>query len=167
MPATRDTLLEFLCDLGIEVETYDHPPIFTVEQGKHLKEQWPGGHSKNLFLKDKKGALLLISAKDDTTIDLKALPKALGCGRLSFGNAQLMEEVLGVTPGSVTGLALINDPGPNPKTRFLLDKRLTEVSPIHFHPLINDATTAITPQDFLRFVTACGHEAEVVDFSSV
>jgi Ala-tRNA(Pro) deacylase len=168
MAATRQDLFDLLKTLKIDTVTYDHAPIFTVEEGRDLKAQWPGGHSKNLFLKDKKGALFLISAKDDTEINLKRLPKLIGCARLSFGREELMQQVLGVSPGSVTGFALINTQDPNAqKVKFFLDARLMACNPIHFHPLMNDATTAIAPKDFLTFARACGHQPEIIDFADV
>ncbi len=165
MTTTREDLFAFFDELGIAHKTYDHEPIFTVEQGAHLKAQWPGGHSKNLFVKDKKGALFLISALGETEIDLKGFAKLVGAGRLSFGRAELMEQVLGVTPGSVTAFALMNDR--QTRVKFILDKAMLEVSPVHFHPLKNDATTGVSPQDFLRFARACGHEPTVVDFKAM
>lgn len=165
MAATRADLFAEFDRLGIAHHTYDHEPIFTVEQGKHLKAQWPGGHSKNLFLKDRRGALFLLSARDETQVDLKQLPKVVGSARLSFGKPELMSEILGITPGSVTAFALINDP--QARVRFLLDKALLECDPMHFHPLENNATTAIAPADFLTFARACGHEPTVVDFAAI
>jgi len=168
MAATRQDLFDLLDELGVVTQSHDHAPIFTVEEGRDLKANWPGGHSKNLFLKDKKGALFLISAKDDTEINLKRLPKLIGCARLSFGTPELMQQVLGITPGSVTGFALINLRGENArKLKFILDARLMACDPIHFHPLMNDATTAIAPKDFLTFARACGHVPEIVDFADV
>jgi len=166
MPASRADLFAFLTELGIETRTHEHPPIFTVEEGRPLKAGLPsGGHSKNLFLKDKKGALLLISAKDDTAVPLKGLHHRLGCGRLSFGNAPLLEEALGVTPGSVTAFALINDRAR--RVRFILDEALTRPERIYFHPLENTASTAITPPDFIRFAEACGHPPEIMNFGAL
>jgi len=152
--------------LGIAHRTYEHDPIFTVEEGAHLKAQWPGGHSKNLFLKDKKGRLVLISAKDETEVPLKHLHHHLDVGRLSFANAALMEEVLGVTPGAVTIFALMNAAA-SQLTHVILDAALMACGPVHFHPLENTATTAISPQDLLRFVADCGFEPQIVDFSAL
>jgi Ala-tRNA(Pro) deacylase len=165
VPASRADLFAFLHDLGIATETFGHPPIFTVEEGRPLKAGLPpGGHSKNLFLKDKKGALLLISAKDDTEVPLKGLHRHLDCGRLSFGNAALLEEALGVTPGSVTAFALINDSAR--RVRFILDAAMLRPERIYFHPLENTASTAIAPADLVRFAQACGHAPEIVDFTA-
>lgn len=114
----------------------------------------------------------MISAKDETEIRLNKLSKIIGSARLSFGRADKMEEILGVSPGSVTGFALINTaeafrvPGAPPIT-FILDGALMACNPIHFHPLLNDATTAIDPADFLTFARACGVEPRLVDFTKV
>jgi Ala-tRNA(Pro) deacylase len=163
--ATRQSLLARLEALGLATKTYDHAPVFTVEESQSIKVDMPGGHTKNLFLKDKKGAFLLISARDQTQINLKALHRPLACGRLSFGKPERLLEMLGVTPGSVTGFALINDP--QAKVRFILDQALMEMDPVNFHPLENTATTAIAPDDFLTFAKACGHTPQIFDFAKL
>lgn len=161
-PASPADLFARFDALGIAHVTVEHPAIFTVEQGKELKLDLPGGHSKNLFLKDKKGALFLVSALDASQIDLNALSKTLGAGRFSFGSADLMLETLGVTPGSVTAFALINDaPG---RVRFVLDDAFFAHDPINFHPLTNTATTAITPDGLLRFLGSLGRRPARVAF---
>ena len=164
--APRAALFARLDELGIAHHTYEHEPIFTVEQGKHLKAQWPGGHSKNLFLKDKKGRFVLISAKDETEIPLKQLHHHLGLGRLSFGSAELMEEVLGVTPGSVTFFALMNE-GATRLSHVILDAALIACNPVHFHPLENSATTAVAPGDLVKFARAYGVEPQIMDFAAL
>ena len=150
--------------LGIAHTTYEHGPVFTVKEGAHLKAHWPGGHSKNLFLKDKKGRLVLISAKDQTKVPLKRLHHHLDVGRLSFGSAALMEEVLGVSPGAVTIFALMNEAAKQ-LSHIILDAALMACDPVHFHPLENTATTAISPQDLMRFIADCGFEPRIMDFS--
>ena len=159
-PVSRQALFAYLDALGIPHDTRDHEPVFTVDEGEALKADMPGGHTKNLFLKDKKGALILISALQSTQIPLKHLHKTLDCGRLSFGKAALLEDALGVTPGSVTALALVNDP--ERKVRFILDQALMAHEIVNFHPLKNDATTAIRSNDLLRFLTALGRTPEIV-----
>ncbi len=162
----RQPLFARLDALGIAHETHDHEAIFTVEQGAHLKAQWPGGHSKNLFLKDKKGVLVLIAARDETQIPLKLLHKHIETGRLSFGSAELMEEVLGVTPGAVSIFALMNA-NASRLSHVILDANLLACNPVHFHPLENTATTAIAPDDLLKFVADCGFEPRIVDFAAL
>ena len=162
-PANRISLLAYLDALGIAQRTVDHPPIFTVAQGAGLKTDLPGGHTKNLFLKDKKGVLILVSALQSTPVALKSLHRRLGCGRLSFGKAELLRDALGVTPGSVTAFAILNDPAK--RVRFILDAALMQTDPVNFHPLSNDATTAISRADLLRFVRSLGREPEILDLS--
>lgn len=163
MPATPEDLFARLDALGIVHATTAHRPIFTVEEGADLKAALPGGHSKNLFLKDKNGALFLLCALGESRIDLNAVSKLIGAGRFSFGSADLLETHLGVTPGSVTIFALINDP--ERKVRLLLDEALLQHDPVNFHPLRNDATTAISPAALLRFLKALGREPIRLAFS--
>ncbi len=165
MSVTRAVLFAFLDDLGIPHTTLNHRPVFTVEEGADIKAQIVGGHSKNLFLKDKKGVFFLISALGDTQIRLNQLHKTLGCARLSFGKAEIMEDMLGVTPGSVTALALINDQPP--QLRFILDAALMAHDIVNFHPLINDATTSMASADLVKFAKATGHEPQIVDFAAL
>ena len=161
----RDRLLAWMADHGIEQTTHDHPAVFRVEEGLELKAAMPGAHTKNLFLKDKKGQLWLISARQDTVIDLKRADKWIGSARLSFGNEALLWETLGVRPGSVTALGLINDP--DQRVTFVLDQALWDADVVNFHPLTNTATTALTQADFRRFLLLLGREPMVVDFSDL
>ncbi len=164
MPATRDRLLERLHALGITAPTVDHPPVFTVAEAKRLRGELPGGHCKNLFLKNKKGGLWLVVCLEDRTLDIKALEKRLGAGRLSFGRPELLMEVLGVEPGSVTPFGLINDTGR--RVQVVLDAAMMRHDMLYYHPLRNDATTAITPDELLRFIADCGHTPAIVDLDS-
>lgn len=161
---TRADLFALFAELGVAHRTLEHPAVFRVGEGEDVKAGLPGGHTKNLFLKDAKRQLWLVSALQDTRIDLKALPRMIGSARLSFGSADAMAAALGVTPGSVTAFALINDPGR--KVRFVLDRGLTEADPVNFHPLVNTATTAISQADFRRFLRALGVEPLIVDFGA-
>jgi Ala-tRNA(Pro) deacylase len=161
-PATEADLFAHFDALGMRHVTHRHRPIFTVEEGADLKAALPGGHSKNLFLKDKKGHLALLSALAETKIDLNAFSKAIGAPRFSFGSAALLFDVLGVTPGSVTAFALLNDR--DQRVTFYLDAALLACDPVNFHPLRNDATTAIAPHDLLKFVGSTGREPRVVQF---
>ncbi|AQR60422.1 DNA-binding protein [Brevundimonas sp. LM2] len=158
----RDGLLAWMAAHGIDHTTHDHPAVFRVEEGLEMKAALPGAHTKNLFLKDKKGRLWLISARQDTVIDLKAAPRAIGSDRLSFGNETLMWETLGVRPGSVTALGLINDV--ERRVGFVLDRRLWEADIVNFHPLTNTATTALPQAAFRRVLTLLGRDPQVVDF---
>jgi Ala-tRNA(Pro) deacylase len=164
-PAGRDELIAFLDAQGIAHRTLEHPPVFRVGEGLEIKAALPGGHSKNLFLKDAKGQLWLVSALGETAIDLKALPRTIGSGRLSFGSPELLYQTLGVTPGSVTAFALINDR--EHRVRFVLDAALLASEPVNFHPLTNTATTAVSRAGLLAFLTALGIEPIVVDFAAI
>ncbi len=155
MPASEADLMARLADLGIATTTLRHPPLFTVEESQRHRGDLPGGHAKNLFLKDKKGALWLVVAREDLKLDLNRLDGRLGSARLSFGKPELLLEVLGVVPGSVTPFALINDT--TQRVTVVLDAGLMAQDPLHFHPLTNEATTRIAGPDLLRFIAACGH----------
>ena len=161
MPATQEDLFERLAALGIETVTHDHPPLFTVEDSRTLRGELPGGHCKSLFLKAKNGSLWLVVALEDTPVDLKGLAKQVGVGTLSFGKPELLMEILGVVPGSVTPFALINDP--ERRVNLVLEARMLAEPLLNYHPLRNDRTTAIAAGDLLRFVADCGHEAVVTD----
>jgi len=161
-PFDRSRLLAFLAGHDIDQITRDHPAVFRVEEGLELKAAMPGLHTKNLFLKDRKQRLWLISAAQDTVIDLKAAPGLIGSDRLSFGNETLMWETLGVRPGSVTALGLINDV--DRRVTFVLDRRLWDADIVNFHPLTNTATTALDQGAFRQFLSAIGREAQVVSF---
>jgi len=164
MPATESDLFARFDALGIKHVTHRHRPVFTVEEGLDLKAFMPGGHTKNLFLKDKKGAIFLICAISSTAIDLTAVSKLIGSGRFSFGSADRLMEYLGVTPGSVTLFAIINDP--ERKVTLVLDEALFALDPVNFHPLKNDATTAISPADLLKFVRSLGREPIRLSFDA-
>lgn len=159
----RDRLLAWMADNGVLQTTQDHSAVFRVEEGLELKAAMPGAHTKNLFLKDKKGRLWLISARQDTVVDLKRAPKTIGSDKLSFGNEALLYETLGVRGGSVTALGLINDP--DRRVTFILDKALWDADIVNFHPLTNTATTALEQAAFRRFLSLIGREPMVVDFS--
>ena len=161
MPRSPSELLETLKGLGIETKTHDHVAVFTVEESKALRGTLPGGHSKNLFLKDKKGKMWLVVAEESRPIDLKGLQEKIGSGRLSFGSADRLMTYLGVEPGSVTPFALINDEGR--VVQPVLDAGLLKHQPLNFHPLVNTMTTAITSDDLLKFIRSLGYEPQILD----
>jgi Ala-tRNA(Pro) deacylase len=161
MPATPEDLLARLDGLGIETQTHRHPPVYTVEESKRLRGDLPGGHCKNLLLRDHKGLLWLLVALEDSPVDMKQLRPKLECGRLSFAKSEQLIENLGVDAGAVTPFGLINDV--EKRVRVVLEARMMALDLLNFHPLTNAATTAITPDGLLTFVAACGHQPLIVD----
>jgi len=159
MPVTPGELFAFLDRLGIAHRTVTHPPLFTVEQSQALRGTIPGGHTKNLFLKDKKDAVYLVVAPEDARVDLKTLHHKLGAGRFSFGSAALLEELLGVSPGAVTAFGAINDTAA--RVNVVIDAGLMEHATINCHPLVNTMTTSIGRDGLLKFLAATGHAARI------
>jgi Ala-tRNA(Pro) deacylase len=160
---TRAELFAFFDAHGVDHVTLEHAAVFRVGEGDAALDALPGGHSKNLFLVDAKGVLWLVSALQTTRIDLKALPATIGSGRLSFGKPERLQASLGVAPGSVTALALINDPGR--RVSFVLDQALALADPVNFHPLENTATTTMSQAGFRRFLAAISVVPRIVDFN--
>jgi len=162
---TPEQLFVKLDALGIAHRTVTHPPVFTVEEAKALRGALPGAHIKNLFLRNKKEEMWLVVALEDRQVDLKRLGEVLGAGRLSFGSPERLARHLGVEPGSVTPLSLINDTAG--AVRLALDRGI-ENGPgsgvVNVHPLVNTMTTAVTAADLLRFFTATGHRPLWLDF---
>ncbi len=160
MPKSSTDLFTALDALGISHRTVKHPPLFTVEQSQGLRGTIPGGHTKNLFLRDKKSALYLIVALEDALIDLKGLHRVLGAiGRFSFGAADLLREVWGVAPGSVTPFGAINDT--EGRVTVVLDAAMMEHEVLNYHPLDNTMTTTIGRDDLVRFLRSTGHEPRI------
>lgn len=160
MPATPADLFAFLDRLGIPYKTVMHPPLFTVEESRALRGMIPGAHTKNLFLKDKKGALYLVVALEDAAIELKSLHRLLqASGRFSFGAADLMRATLGVEPGAVTPFAAMNDAAG--RVRVVLDAAMMDHATLNYHPLVNTMTTSITRGDLIRFLEATGHPPRI------
>jgi len=155
-------LFDRLAQLGIPHRTVEHAPVFTVEQAKEHRGVLPGHHIKNLFLRNKKEEMWLVVALEDRAIDLKRLGDVLGAGRLSFGSPERLRTWLGVEPGSVTPLSVINDT--QHKVSLVLDGALREGGPINAHPLTNTITSAIVLPDLMRFFEATGHAPRWLDF---
>jgi len=160
MPATPSDLFGFLDRLGIAHQTVTHPALFTVEQSRVLRGTIPGGHTKNLFLRDKKETLFLVSALEDAVIELKSLHRRLGAsGRFSFGSADLMRETLGIEPGAVTPFAAMNDV--DGRVTVVLDAAMMAYRTLNFHPLLNTMTTSIAAADLICFLAATGHRPRI------
>jgi Ala-tRNA(Pro) deacylase len=160
MPATRKELFDRLASLGIETQTRDHAPVYTVEEARALRGEIPGGHCKNLFLKDDKGNVWLIVCLEEAQIDLKTTPAKIGSRRLSFGKPELLMELLGVEPGSVTPFGLINDTAN--RVNVVLDAAMMAHEVVNYHPLENTATTTIRSGDLMSFIKSCGHAPRIV-----
>lgn len=161
MPASPEDLFAYLAGLGIAVTTVDHPPLYTVEDSKALRGQIAGGHTKNLFLKDRKGALFLIVLEEDAKVDLKRIHEIIGAnGKVSFGSAELLTEVWGVLPGAVTPFGAINDK--DSRVTVVLDQALLENEVLNHHPLVNTKTTTIRREDLIAFLKATGHEPKIL-----
>jgi Ala-tRNA(Pro) deacylase len=164
MPVSPDELFAYLDSLGIAHQTVWHPPVFTVEEARALRGQVAGGHTKNLFLRDKKGAIFLVVAPEDAAIELKSLHRLLGAsGRFSFGSAALMRETLGVEPGSVTPFAVFNDTAI--RVTVVLDAAMMAHKVLNFHPLLNTGTTTISREGLLKFLQATGHRPRIEPIS--
>lgn len=162
-PAAPSELLARLTALGIETTTVEHPPVFTVDEAKALRGVLPGAHTKNLFVRDRKGVMWLVVALEDRTVDLNALAETLGHRRFSFGSAERLMKHLGVVPGAVTPFAVINDH--DGLVSVALDEGLRGHEPWNFHPLVNSMTTTITASDMLRFLEAVRHPPRWVALS--
>ena len=168
-PHTKESLLQALSELGISHKTHEHPALHKVEDAQAWRasiDDQHAAHCKNLFLKDKKGALWLIVAREETTIRLNQLSKHIGAARLSFANEELLYEILGVRPGSVTPFALINDRVAQ-RVNLVLDASMMAYEALNYHPLTNEATTLISKSDFETFIEWCGHTPQIVELQAL
>ena|SRR5271155_2477638 len=164
MPASPDELFAYLDKLGIAHQTVSHPPVFTVEEARARRGKVAGGHTKNLFLRDKKDVPYLVVAAEDAVIELKSLHRRLGAsGRFSFGSPELMRELLGVEPGSVTPFAVINDTAQ--RVTVVLDAAMMGNAVLNFHPLMNTGTTTISRDGLVKFLQATGHQPRIEPIS--
>ena len=161
MPKSPEELFAFLAELSIETTTVEHPPLFTVEDSRALRGDISGGHTKNLFVKDRKGRLFLLVLGEETEVDLKRVHEKIGAqGRVSFGSAELLEEAWGVLPGAVTPFGAVNDR--QGRVTVALDEQMMRHQRLNFHPLINTRTTGLASADLVKFLRATGHEPRIV-----
>jgi Ala-tRNA(Pro) deacylase len=161
MSKTYNELMQHFASLGIEVTTIRHPAVFTVAEAQHLRGQLAGGHTKNLFLKDKKDNYYLVTTDEEASIDLKTIHARIGASsRVSFGKPEKLQELLGLTPGSVSVLGLINDT--RREVSLVLDESLLRHDLINVHPLTNEATTSIRREDLMKFLRSTGHEPMIL-----
>lgn len=164
MALSPKELLDYLQNLGIEVTTMEHPPLFTVADSQGLRGEIPGGHTKNLFLKDKKDNFFLVTVEEDAVVDLKSIHQVIGAAsRVSFGKPEKLLEYLGVIPGSVTVFGAINDRDHN--VQVVIDADLMKYDVINGHPLTNEATTSIRREDLIAFLKSTGHEPRILAVS--
>jgi len=164
MPKTSDDLFAMLESLDIAFTNHEHAPVFTVSESQALRDDMPGGHTKNLFLKDKKGHYFLLTVGEEAEIDLKTIHKRIGAqGRVSFGKADALMALLGVVPGAVTAFGVINDP--DQEVTLVFDESLMAHDTINAHPLRNDATTAIARDDLVRFIESLGRAVRIENLS--
>ena len=156
----EDRLMAELAALSIAHEIYEHQAVFTVDESREIKADIPGAHTKNLFLKDAKGAYWLLTVPAEARVDLKALPGAIGCKRVSFGKAEDMERLIGIRPGSVTPLAMIN--AEVDSVAVVLDAGLAASERVNVHPLRNTATISLSGANILRLLKSWGHAPLIV-----
>jgi Ala-tRNA(Pro) deacylase len=159
---TPEDLFRCLDGLGIEHNSVDHPPLFTVQQSRELRGELPGAHVKNLFLRNKKGQMWLLTCLEDRQIDLKSLRKELGTSSLSFASPERLMQYLGVIPGAVSPFGVANDA--DCKVQVVLDRDLMAMDPLNFHPLDNSRTTAVSADGLVRFLESTDHPPEFIDF---
>ncbi len=162
LPTTPESLIGQLKLLNVAFTTHHHPPLRTVEDSKGYRDNMPGTHVKNLYLRDKKKHNYLIVAEEDRTIDLKSLHTIIGSDRLSFGSVERLFEVLGVRPGAVSPFTLVNDP--EHRVCLCIDIKLMKAKRLYFHPLVNDITIGLTPDGLSRFLEDTGHRPQLINF---
>ncbi len=154
-------LLKALDQLAISWTMHEHEAVFTVEASAELHASIAGAHTKNLFLKDAVGQYWLVTAPHDARVDLKALPAAIGSKKLSFGKAEAMEQLLDISPGSVTPLAAFNDHGG--QVKVVIDARLAGADCANVHPLRNTATIGLSGPNLVAFLTAHAHAPLIIE----
>jgi Ala-tRNA(Pro) deacylase len=165
MPKSSNELMHYLAELGIKTTTIQHPPLHTVADSKALRGEIAGGHTKNLFVKDKKDQFFLLTVDEDAVVDLKTIHHVIGAAsKVSFGKPEALLELLGVVPGAVTVFGAVNDT--NGKVSVFLDAALMDNDIINGHPLVNDATTSIGRDDLVKFLRATGHEPRILKLTA-
>lgn len=165
MKIDREGLERFLEEQGIVAKTVDHPALYTVAESQRLRGEIAGGHTKNLFVKDRKDRFFLLVVEEDAQVDLKSVHGSIGAsGKVSFGKPEALLDLLGVEPGSVTVFGVINDK--RNAVQVVLDESLLQHAVINAHPLTNTATTSIGRQDLLRFLQAVDHEPLVLKITA-
>ena len=164
LPASPQDVEQRFARLGCDCSTISHPAMRTVEDSRKYRNGVPGGYSKNLFLRNKKGKMWLVTLLEDRQVDLKLLGQQIGAGRVSFASPERLMQYLGVIPGAVTPLAVINDHSNS--VSLVLDAALLERNPLHFHPCDNTMTTTINKDGLLAYLNDCQHQPVILDFDS-
>ncbi|KAA3633109.1 MAG: prolyl-tRNA synthetase associated domain-containing protein [Proteobacteria bacterium] len=154
-PWTPVQLLDWLDSLGIDCPTIHHPPLRTVADSRKHREIHEGAYTKNLFVRNKKGRMWLLTLLEHRSVQLKATARQLGAGNFSFASQERLMQYLGIVPGAVSPLALVNDP--TARVEFVLDTGVLEYDRVHMHPLDNSMTTTLRRDDFLKFLDAVDH----------
>ncbi len=149
LPTSPESLYRLLEDLKIEFRIFKHPPFFTVDEAKKHRKSMQGFHTKNLFLRDKKKKNYLVVAHEDRVINLDLLPERIKSSRLSFGSKERLFRELGVFPGAVTPLSVVNNKKKN--VSIYLDAEMRDKETIFCHPLVNDRTISLTYQSLLHY----------------
>lgn len=161
----QEELYALFDEHGIAYTHNTHPPLHTVEESKELRGDLPGAHVKNMFLKDKKNQLWLVTCLEHRKIRIRDLEKQVGATKASFGKPELLWEALGIRPGAVSPFGLINDP--DHQVNVVLDQQMLDIDPINAHPLHNEATTTVGNADFRKFFDITGHQPMIVDFDAL
>ncbi len=165
MALTPAQLFDYLAKLDIKVTTVRHAPLMTVADSKALRGELAGGHTKNLFLKDRKDQYFLLTLDEDAVVDLKTIHHLIGAaGKVSFGKPEALLELLGVAPGAVTVFGAVNDT--DGKVSVFLDEDLMANDIINGHPLVNDATTSIRADDLVKFLIATQHAPRILKLTA-
>jgi Ala-tRNA(Pro) deacylase len=163
IPYTSKDLIATLDAMDVAYTIHHHEPVFTVEESEYLEKTIPGTHCRNMFLRDKKKNMFLVTLANETLVDLKKLPDVLDCGRISFGSSERLWDNLGIRPGSVNPFCIVNDK--DGAVRIILDKYMMEQESINVHPMDNAMTIGLAPLDLTRFIETTNHECEIVDLS--
>lgn len=162
-PATPDELLSLLEKLAIPTTLYKHRAVFSVGEADELDNSMPGAHTRNLFIRDKRENMFLITLLANKPVKLDRLADLLGAGRFSFGSPERLMKYLGVTPGSVTPFAMMNDK--EHKVTLILDAEMMEQDIVNYHPLINTMTVGLPPSGLTKFLENCGSKFQIIDLS--
>ncbi len=155
-------IYQFLNEHGIDFIRHDHPPVYTVYDVNRLIPSLPGAKTKNLFFRDKKGKRhFLVMVPDYKKVNMKKLHIILESSRISFGSPERLKKYLGIEPGSVSLLAVVNDK--EKEVEIFIDNELWESEAFQFHPLVNTSTLTVSKENIMKFLNATGHTLNAVD----